>query len=88
MTELYIGGVAASLAIIAVVEALKRAFLPSKWAFLAAIVLGIGGGIAAAFSYGELSLLEGIVLGTLSGGAAAGFYSGTKAMSQSESENK
>ena len=62
MTELYIGGIAASLAIVFIVEGLKKAFLPTKWAFLAAAIIGILLGIGASLTYQELSLFDGAFL--------------------------
>lgn len=57
-------------AIVTAVEATKMAGLPSKWAGLAAIVIG------AAFGFGIGNLVGGIILGL----SASGLYSGAKAM--------
>jgi len=78
-TELLIGGVGASVLILILIEALKTAFLPVKYAPLVAIILGVAGGIAAAASTAA-SLLEGIALGVLSAGLASGLYSWQKSV--------
>lgn len=64
-------------AIMGIIEAAKRSGMPSKWAPLLSIALGLGGSFAFGGD-GELptTILEGIILGL----SAAGLYSGTKAV--------
>lgn len=80
MTELTVGGLGVSLAIMAIVEALKQAFLPSRFAFLTSVVLGGLAGVFAVLGTPDLPWLDGILLGVMSGGAASGAYSGAKAV--------
>ena len=80
MTELTVGGLGVSLAIMAIVEALKQAFLPTRFAFLTSVVLGALAGVFAVLGTPDLPWLDGILLGIMSGGAASGAYSGAKAI--------
>ena len=80
MTELTVGGLGVSLAIMAIVEALKQAFLPSRFAFLTAVLLGAVAGVFAVMRTPELPWLDGVLLGIMSGGAASGAYSGAKSL--------
>lgn len=59
--------------IIGVVEVIKRVGLPSKWAPLLALLLGVGGAWLIIPFSGNM-ILEGIVAGL----SAAGLYSGAK----------
>lgn len=71
------GGVAALPLVVGIVEVLKRAGLPDKWAGLVSLILGVGGGLAYGGVAG-LSALEALPQGLLVGLAAAGAWSTTK----------
>ena len=58
MKELAVGGLGVSLAIMAIVEALKQAFLPSRFAFLTSVSLGALAGVFAVLSSQELPWLD------------------------------
>lgn len=63
------------------VEALKRAGMKSKYAFLAAGVSGSVLGLIASFTVSPLSVSNAIVYilaGIIAGASASGFYSGGK----------
>jgi len=81
MDTLIVGGVAASVIIIGLVEVAKRSGMPVKWAPLLSLCLGI----VVAVAYGLLNQVTGsawldlVGLGILAGLSACGIYSGTKA---------
>lgn len=62
-------------------EALKRAFLPTRYCALVSLGLGIGFGLLGAF-LGELSLYEGVFGGAASGLMASGLYSGATSLTE------
>lgn len=63
-------------AVVGITEAAKRSGMPSKWAPLLSIALGVGASLA--FNEGDMAKLvvDGIILGL----SSAGLYSGTKAV--------
>lgn len=70
-------GVAALPLVVGIVEVLKRAGLPHKYAGLVGLALGVGGGIAYGALAG-LTPLEALPQGLLVGLAASGAWSTTK----------
>lgn len=71
------GGIAALPLVVGIVEVLKRAGLPQRWAGLAGLLLGVTGGIV----YGGVAGLEPVLAipqGLLIGLAASGAWSTTK----------
>jgi hypothetical protein len=85
MNELIIGGFALSGIIVAVVQVLKGVGLPSKFAGLVSMLIGVGVGVAVYFEGTvEMTLLGAIFLGLATGLMASGAYSGTQAFINKE----
>lgn len=74
---LLVPGLSAALGL--VVQVLKRHHLSSRYAALAAVVLGVVVSVLYALETGE-SAIVGSIGGFLAGATAAGVYSGTKAL--------
>lgn len=74
-----IGGVLAVPVIVAIVELAKQQGLPARWAMPLAVGLGLAMA-ALVFYFGASPLYQHLVRGLLAGLAAAGLYSGVKAM--------
>jgi len=72
--QIVLFGVAAMPVIAGVVEAIKRAGMPSRYAGVLAILFGIGAGAAAALST-DTQLGAGIAQGLLAGLGASGVWS-------------
>lgn len=70
-------GVAALPVVIGVVEVLKRAGLPDRWAGVVALLLGIGGALLFGAAAG-LDVTTSLAQGLLVGLAASGAWSTTK----------
>jgi hypothetical protein len=71
---------AAAVAVIAgLVEAVKRAGLPTRFAAVLAVVLGAVAGLVLPIGGDELSTAEAVFVGVAAGLSAAGLYSGAKA---------
>lgn len=68
------------------VEALKRAGLPTKYAMLTSALLGLLLGILMAYLTVEVTLVSGIFGGILAGAVASGVYSGGKMLIKKEEE--
>ena len=66
-------GMSAQGITIALVGVAKKAGLPTKWAPVASMGIGVVAGVAAAYSMGE-PLLAGIAAGVLLGASACGVY--------------
>lgn len=64
----------AAAAIFVVVQVLKTAFLPDRWAGLVAVLMGLGYG-AVLFTAGDVDLNNALLGGVLSGGTAVGVHS-------------
>lgn len=78
-----IAGVALPVIIVAVVSLVRRAGVPSRWAPVAAVVSGMLAGVAARYlgdTDGSLTFF--LVTGFMEGLAAAGLYSGVKAVAK------
>lgn len=69
------GGVAAIPLIMGLVQALKLAGLPSGWAPLASLIVGLGGSIWFGQASGEVMIQASVAQGLYVGLAASGFYS-------------
>ncbi len=69
----------AAALVMAVVEGLKRLGLDSRWAGVAAVVVGIAGNLAATF-WADSRVAEAIVQGLILGLTAAGLWSTGKAV--------
>jgi len=84
MDSLVLYGVPAAGLIVALVEVIKRSTgLPSRWAPLLAVGLGIALGVLARLddpTHG--TWLQTILLGLLAGLGASGLYSGGKALAE------
>jgi hypothetical protein len=77
-SELIIASTAGSVVIVPIVAALKKAGVPSKFAPLASVLVGLAAGLVYALTTGNLPLWEGIVAGILSGATASGLYDNAK----------
>lgn len=69
----------AAAIIVGLMQAVKTAGLPSRWAPLASIALGELLALAYVMA-GEMDWLGGLVLGLVAGLTASGLYSGQKAV--------
>ena len=89
MGDLTLYGVPIAIIIVGLVELAKISFrLPERWAALVAVLLGVAFALLGWAEVAvEASLLEAVLLGIMAGLAAAGLYSGGRAVagvSQSE----
>jgi len=78
MDVLALGGISA--VIVGLVEIVKRVGMPSKFAGLLAVFLGILAVLSLSLSQGQIQWYESIRDGIILGLTAAGVYSGTKAI--------
>lgn len=78
--DLEIFGVSAVLVIIGLVQLAKALGLPTRFAGVAAVILGVLASLGYTY-YAEAPWLQAVVIGLAIGLSAAGLYSGAKAAS-------
>jgi hypothetical protein len=80
-TALVLAGLPASVLILGIVQGIKEAGMPSRFALLVSILVGLLIGVAAEYEVAPHDYVTGAALGINAGLVASGLYSGVKAIS-------